>query len=106
MALPVRIRGGVPLKLIEAMAAQRPVVTTSAMVAGLRLVNGRDLLVADSPSGFAHALHLLLSDEDFAVSVATAARRIFEEELSTEAVMDRIVSSSVLAVDRQRPQEA
>jgi glycosyltransferase involved in cell wall biosynthesis len=106
MALPVRLRGGVPLKLIEAMAAQRPVVTTNAMVAGLRLVNGRDLLVTDSPSSFAEALHALLADEDLAVTVATAARRMFEEELSTEAIMDRIASSSVLAVDRQRPREA
>lgn len=97
MAFPVRLRGGVPLKLIEAMAAQRPVVTTSEMVNGLGLRNGREILVEDSPREMANAIRSLLLDGDLAASIASSARRRFERELSTEAVIARLTASSALA---------
>jgi glycosyltransferase involved in cell wall biosynthesis len=97
MALPVRIRGGVPLKLVEAMASQRPIVGTSALVSGLDLRSGEALLVADSPRELANAIHLVLSDNELATRLASNARRIFEQELSTEAVIARLAQSSVLA---------
>lgn len=93
MALPVRLRGGVPLKLVEAMAARRPVVTTSEMVEGLHLRNGREVLVADSPQEAASALQALLSDDELASRIASSARRTFEQEFSTEAVVARLAAS-------------
>ena len=97
MALPIRIRGGVPLKLIEAMAAQRPVVGTTALVTGLGLRSGRALLVADSARALANAIHLVLSDNELATRLASTARRAFEREFSTEAVLARLSASSVVA---------
>jgi len=87
MALPIRRRGGVPFKLIEAMAAQRPVVATSALA----------LLIADSPRELADAIQLVLSDNELATRLASAARRTFEQDLCTEAVLGRLTASSVLA---------
>lgn len=105
MALPVRLRGGVPLKLIEAMALQRPVVTTSEMVAGLGLRDGHDVLVADSSRDQANVLQAVLSDSELAARIASAARQTFEQEFSTEAVVARLVTTSVLRRSRRPPQE-
>ena len=97
MALPIRRRGGVPFKLIEAMAAQRPVVATGALVRGLELPSGQALLIADSPRELADAIQLVLSDNELATRLASAARRTFEQDLCTEAVLGRLTASSVLA---------
>src|SRR5207237_4925717 len=103
---PIRRRGGVPFKLIEAMAAQRPVVATGALVRGLELPSGQALLIADSPRELADAIQLVLSDNELATRLASAARRTFEQDLCTEAVLGRLTASSLLARSAHAPEYA
>jgi glycosyltransferase involved in cell wall biosynthesis len=57
---PLPYAVGVQNKVLEAMALGTPVVASSCAIAGLQVVAGRDLLVADHPDAFASAvLHLL-----------------------------------------------
>jgi glycosyltransferase involved in cell wall biosynthesis len=60
--VPLLSGGGTRLKILEAMAAGRAIVSTSIGAEGLELQNGRDLLLADSPSDFAAACVALLHD--------------------------------------------
>lgn len=53
---PLRVGGGTRLKILEAMALKTPVVATSKGVEGLDLENGRHLLIADTPEGFADCI--------------------------------------------------
>lgn len=57
---PLRIARGLQNKVLEAMAAGRPVVATSQAFEGLEAVPGRDLLVADDAPAFAQAVSRLL----------------------------------------------
>jgi glycosyltransferase involved in cell wall biosynthesis len=50
---PVLLKIGVQTKVLEALAAGTPVVTTSAGNSGIAGVSGRDLWVEDEPEGFA-----------------------------------------------------
>jgi glycosyltransferase involved in cell wall biosynthesis len=59
---PIRSGSGVRLKVVEALAAGLPVVTTSKGAEGLTAVPGRDLLVADDEEEFANALQRLAAD--------------------------------------------
>ena len=59
--IPVRIARGVQNKLLEAMAAGLPTVTTTAACGGVEAVAGRDLLTADDPADFADAIVRLLA---------------------------------------------
>jgi glycosyltransferase involved in cell wall biosynthesis len=59
---PLRFGAGMKGKVIEAMAAGVPVVTTSFGVQGLGAVNGEHLLVADEPAAFAEHLISLLEN--------------------------------------------
>lgn len=64
VAAPLQIARGLPNKVLEAMAMQRPVVATSAVCECLDVERGRQLLVADDPGRFAaHVVRLLRSDE-------------------------------------------
>ena len=60
--VPLRIGGGTRLKIYEAMAMGKALVSTSIGAEGLAFENGRDLLLADDAYSFADAILLLLRD--------------------------------------------
>ena len=63
---PLRAGGGSRLKVLEALAAGRPVVATSIGAEGLLDLAGRGLMLADSTAAFADALVSLLEDRALA----------------------------------------
>ncbi len=71
VVVPLRIGGGTRLKIYEAMAMGKALVSTSIGAEGLSFKNGRDLLLADDASSFVDAILLLLRDDQ--------ARRRFEQ---------------------------
>ena len=64
VVVPLRIGGGTRLKIYEAMAAGRAVVSTSIGAEGLDVHHGRDIVLADSPRRFAEAVITLLRDDN------------------------------------------
>jgi glycosyltransferase involved in cell wall biosynthesis len=65
--VPIRIGGGTRLKIYEAMAMGKAVVSTAVGAEGLPVTSGTDALLADDPQPFADAvLSLLESPEDAA----------------------------------------
>lgn len=61
--VPLLAGGGTRLKILEAMAMGRPVVSTSLGAEGVPYVNGTHLLLADDPRSFAEQVVRLLQDE-------------------------------------------
>lgn len=73
--VPLRVGGGTRLKILEAMAAGKPVVSTSVGAEGLDLVPDRDIVLADSAQDFAEAVSALLADERRRRELALAGRQ-------------------------------
>jgi polysaccharide biosynthesis protein PslH len=71
--VPVRAGGGTRLKVIEAFARARPVISTSIGVAGLALEAGVHFLRADTPDEWVAQSLLLLSDSVLSARLALAA---------------------------------
>lgn len=84
--VPLRIGGGTRLKIYEAMAMGRPVVSTSIGAEGLPLAPGHDLAIADDPDAFARAVLTLLSDPAGRQRMADAARHLVAERYDWSAV--------------------
>ncbi len=59
---PLRVGGGTRLKLLEAMAMRKPIVSTTVGAEGFPVVNGQELILADEPELFAQAVLALLAD--------------------------------------------
>lgn len=75
-AVPLRMGSGTRLKVLEAMAMGKAIVSTSFGVSGIECENGRQVLVADTPQEFADALKTILRDKDRARDLGTNARRL------------------------------
>jgi len=97
LALPVFIRGGVPLKLIEAMARGKAVVATPELVEGLALIDGKDVVIRSSPEAFARAIVQLLRDAPLRQSLGTTARATFVRDFSIASAEATLRRESVLA---------
>ena len=62
--VPLRIGGGTRLKIYEAMATAKAVVSTTVGAEGLDIHHGRDIMLADDAKSFAQAVIMLLRDRD------------------------------------------
>jgi glycosyltransferase involved in cell wall biosynthesis len=76
--LPLRMGGGTRLKLLEAMAMEKAIVSTSLGCEGFDVTHGRELLVADDAEGFAHLVVELLKDARRRERLGKEARRFAE----------------------------
>lgn len=61
--IPLRVGGGTRFKVLEALIAGRPTVSTALGVEGIGVVHGEHLLIADTPVDFATAVTRLLEDQ-------------------------------------------
>jgi glycosyltransferase involved in cell wall biosynthesis len=86
LAVPLRMGAGTRIKILEAMAAGVPIVTTAKGCEGIAVRDGEHLLIADTPAEFARAAARLLSDRGMALHLAANARRLVEESYGWGAV--------------------
>jgi len=78
--VPLRIGGGTRLKIFEAMAMEKAIVSTSIGAEGLPVKDGVDLLLADTPETFADSVVRLLCDPAAAGALGRhAAARVREQ---------------------------
>lgn len=80
VVVPLRVGGGTRLKILEAMAMGKPVVSTRLGAEGLSVTDERDILLADDAESFADRVKRVLSDGDLARQLGAAARRTVENE--------------------------
>jgi polysaccharide biosynthesis protein PslH len=73
VVVPLRIGGGTRLKIYEAMAAGKAVVSTSVGAEGLDVHHGKDIILADDPKAFSDAILTLLRDSEVRIRYEHAA---------------------------------
>jgi len=102
---PLRIGGGTRLKILEAMAMARAVVSTSLGREGLEVQDGRHLLVADDPRAFAESVCELLSNSTRRAEIGQEGRQLVQESYDWSALGLRM-EEALRDVLRARQSEA
>jgi glycosyltransferase involved in cell wall biosynthesis len=80
--VPLRIGSGTRLKILEAGAMAKPMVSTTLGAEGLELVDGEEIVLADEPRAFADAVAALLHDAARREELGRAARLRVEKQYS------------------------
>ena len=97
MVVPVRIGGGMRVRILEAFARQMPVITTTVGLEGIDAITGEHLLVADDADGFAAAVIRVLNDPALQDRLAENGRILAEQVYDRQVVLkkfDRIYPPS------------
>jgi polysaccharide biosynthesis protein PslH len=97
--VPLRIGGGTRLKIFEAMAMGKAVVSTTIGAEGLPVTNGEHVLLADEPNTFARAVVHLLRDIDRRRQLEAAARSLVVEKYDWSAVAGALESALQVIAD-------
>ncbi len=84
--VPLRVGGGTRLKILDAMAMGKAIVSTSIGCEGINVKKGENILVADNPSEFANIVLELIDNPDRAKKLGEAARRLVESRYSWEII--------------------
>jgi glycosyltransferase involved in cell wall biosynthesis len=84
VAAPLRLGGGIRIKVLEALAHGKAVVASSRAVEGLAGISEREIMLADSDRDSADAIVRLLLDSPRRCAMAQAARRWAERRSSTQ----------------------
>lgn len=77
--LPLQVGSGTRLKIFEAMAMGKAVVSTRVGAEGLPVISGKHLLLADEPEAFASSVVQLIKDQQLRQQLGHAARRLVED---------------------------
>ena len=84
--VPLRAGGGTRLKILEAMALGRPIISTQIGCEGLDVTDGEHLLVADAVQEFADKTVRLMTDNSLYSLIASNARQLVEEKYDWDEI--------------------
>lgn len=101
--VPLRMGGGTRLKILEAMAMQKPVVTTNIGCEGLGLENKNTALIADDPDEFADSVVELLRNRELASRLRIKANKLVRKKFSWDTVGSRLQEVYFKLIEKKSP---
>lgn len=87
---PLLEGGGTRLKILDALAMGKPMVTTTIGCEGLRVTHGENILVADTPRDFADGIVQLFENQGLRRKIGAAGRALVEREYSWDKIGEQL----------------
>ena len=99
LAVPLLSGGGTRIKIMEALAAGLPVVSTAVGAEGLGLEDGEQILIADSPTEFSDSTVRLADDEALRARLASEGAKRVRDGHGWEAVTEIFEKHLLTAIE-------
>ena len=90
VVVPIRIGGGTRLKVLEAMAMGKPIVSTAAGCEGVAVDDGEHLIIADGAPAFASGIFEVFENPALRDALAQGGRRLVETRYSWDLAGTRL----------------
>ena len=90
MVAPLLTGSGIRIKILEAMALGRPVVTSSVGIEGIPAEDNKELMLANDPDLFRNQLVKILTNSDEASRLVTEARQLIKHNFDTFELSTRL----------------
>lgn len=91
MIVPLLSSGGMRVKIVEGMAMQKCIISTSLGAEGIDYKNGVNILIANDYHEFYDAIKLCITDEDYCKNIGINARKLMEEQHNVNHVTKKLV---------------
>jgi sugar transferase (PEP-CTERM/EpsH1 system associated) len=91
--IPLRAGSGTRLKILEAMALGRPIVSTSVGAEGIDITDGDNILIGDDPQTFASHIVHLLQDQAAWQRITTQARQFAVDNYDWDSITDKLLKT-------------
>lgn len=88
VVVPLRAGGGTRIKILEAFAYRRPLVSTPEGIEGIAAVDGVHALIAENADAFAHACVRLLRDPVLCRQLTARAHTLTQDQHSEKILTD------------------
>ena len=88
--VPLRIGSGTRLKILEALAMGKAIVSTSVGAEGLALKDGEEIFIADEPKAFADAVTRLLTDASLRRRIGGNGRARVEQDYDWRSIGEKL----------------
>jgi glycosyltransferase involved in cell wall biosynthesis len=92
MIVPLLSGGGMRVKIVEGMAMQKCIISTSLGAEGIDYKHGHNIIIADSREEFYDAIQRCIADETFCHQVGRNARQLVEQQHNLEGVTDNLIA--------------
>jgi glycosyltransferase involved in cell wall biosynthesis len=90
LIVPLRSGGGVRVKILEAMAAEKLVISTGIGMQGIDAVAGEHYLLADTPDDFARQLKWAFDNKNEAEKMARNAQSLIAEKYNSNEIASQL----------------
>ncbi len=103
--VPLLYGAGSQFKALEAMACGAPVIATPGAISALETRPGEDVLIADTPQGFADHVTALVENTELRAQVGAAGKRYVERHHRWVAIAAQLESIYALEIEKNRRPE-
>jgi polysaccharide biosynthesis protein PslH len=91
MIVPLLSSGGMRVKIVEGMAMQKCIISTSLGAEGINYENGTNILIANNTDEFYEAIKVSITDEEYSKRIGLNARKLIEEQHDVNKVTVKLV---------------
>lgn len=88
--VPLRIGGGIRVKILTSIASGIPVVATNMAAEGINVIDGKNIFLADTPKEFAEKVIELLNDDSLRMEFIKGEKQIMSEYYSLSVIENQI----------------
>ena len=93
LIVPITTGGGVRIKILEAMAAKKVVITTDTGIKGIEARADEHFLLAKKPEEFARAISWCLENKEAALRMTEKAHDLVKEKYEYSTVIKKVISA-------------
>jgi glycosyltransferase involved in cell wall biosynthesis len=90
MIVPLLSSGGVRVKIVEGMAMEKCIISTSLGAEGINFTDGKNILIANNTDEFYDAIKRCITDEEFCRNVGLNARELIEQQHDINVVTNKL----------------
>ncbi|MGZ3755185.1 MAG: glycosyltransferase family 4 protein [Mucilaginibacter sp.] len=91
MIVPLLSGGGMRVKIVEGMAMQKCIISTTLGAEGINFEDGKNILIANNREEFFDAIKRCITDEEYCKQIGYNARKLVEEQHDINKVINNLI---------------